>query len=88
MINYKFHCSIYSKQYVRSNVTDFGNRFTNYKSAFQKVSKSGKTPKITKEHFHLPEHIDMGDWRVALIDRTESRKEHGLLYNTVRYVTH
>ena len=47
---YKFHCRSCSKQYVGSNMTDFRYRFNNYKSVFRKVSKSGKPPKVHKEH--------------------------------------
>ena len=43
---YKIHCSSCSKQYVGSNITDFHYRFNNYKSAFPKVSKSGKLRKV------------------------------------------
>ena len=78
---YKFHCSSYSKQYVGSNITDFRYRFNNYKSAFCKVSKSGKPPKVNQEHFHqhfkIAEHNGMDDWRVTLIDRADNRKELG-----------
>ena len=41
----KFHCSCFSKHYDGSNVNDFRHQFNNYKSAFRKVSKSGKPPK-------------------------------------------
>ena len=57
---YKFWCSSCSEQYVRRNITDFRYLFNNYKSAFCKVSKSVKPPKVNQEHFHqhfkLPEH--------------------------------
>ena len=49
---YKFHCSSYYKQYVGSNITDFRYQFNNCNSAFRKVSKSGKPPKVNQEHFH------------------------------------
>ena len=78
-IVYKFNCSSCSKQYVGRNITDFRYHFNNYKSAFRKVSKSGKPTKVNEEHFHqhfkLPEHNGMGDWRVTLTDRADNRKE-------------
>ena len=47
--------------------------------AFRKVSKSGKPLKVNQEHFHqhfkLPEHNGMDDWRVTFIDRPDDRKE-------------
>ena len=76
---YKFHCSSCSKQYIGSNITDFRYRFNNYKSAFRKISKSVKAPNVNQLHFHqhfkLPEHNGMDDWRVTLIDRADNRKE-------------
>ena len=48
---YKFHCSSCSKQYVGSNIAGFSYRFNNYKSAFRKVPKSGKPPKLIKNTF-------------------------------------
>ena len=76
---YKFHCSSCSKQYIGSNITDFRYRFNNYKSAFRKISRSVKAPNVNQLHFHqhfkLPEHNGMDDWRVTLIDRADNRKE-------------
>ena len=76
---YKFHCSSCSKQYVESDITDFRNQFNNYKSAFCKISKSDKPPKINRElfrqDFKLPKHFRMDDWRVTLINRADNRKE-------------
>ena len=76
---YKFHCSSCSKQYIGSNITDFCYRFNNYKSAFWKISKLVKAPNVNQLHFHqhfkLPEHNGVDDWRVALIDRADNRKE-------------
>ena len=76
---YKFYCSSCSKQYIGSNITDFRYRFNNYKSAFRKISKSVKAPNVNQLHFHqhfkLPEHNGMDDWRVTLIDRADNRKE-------------
>ena len=43
---YKFHCSTCSKQHVESNITDFHYWFNNYKSAFRRVCKSFKPPKV------------------------------------------
>ena len=72
---YRFHCSSCSKQYVESNITDFRYRFN--KSAFRKVSKSGNQE--NQENFYrdfkIPEHNCMDAWRVALIDRTDNRKD-------------
>ena len=68
-----------AEQYVGSNIKDFHYGFNNYKNAFLKVSKSGKSPKVNQEHFHqhfkLPEHNGMDDWRVTFIDRPDDRKE-------------
>ena len=68
-----------SKQYVGSSVADFCCQFNNYKSAFWKVSKSGKPSKVNQEYIHLyfklPRHNGMGDWRVTLKDRADNRKE-------------
>ena len=48
-------------------------------SAFRKVSKPGKPPKVNQEHFHqhfkLPEHNGIDHWRVTLTDRANNRKE-------------
>ena len=66
-------------KYVGSNITHFRYQFNNCKSAFRKVPKSCKPPKVNQEHFHqyfkLPEHNGMDDWRVTLIDRADNRKE-------------
>ena len=68
-----------AEQYVGSNINDFHYGFNNYKNALLKVSKSGKSPKVNQEHFHqhfkLPEHNGMDDWRVTFIDRPDDRKE-------------
>ena len=76
---YKFHCSSCSKQYIRSNITDFRQRFNNDKNAFRKVSKSVKPPNVNQvhihQHFKQPEHNRIDDWRVTLIDRANNRKE-------------
>ena len=72
---YRFHCSSCSKQYVESNITDFRYRFN--KSAFRKVSKSGNQENQENfcQDFKIPEHNCMDAWRVALIDRTDNRKD-------------
>ena len=72
---YRFHCSSCSKQYVESNITDFPYRFN--KSAFRKVSKSGNQENQENfyQDFKIPEHNCMDAWRVALIDRTDNRKD-------------
>ena len=76
---YKFHCSSCSKQYIGSNITDFRHRFNKYKSAFRKIFKSVKTTNVNQLHFHqhfkLPEHNGMDDWRVTLIDTADNGKE-------------
>ena len=76
---YKFHCSSCSKQYTGSNITDFCYWFNNYKCAFHKISKSVEPPNVNQVHFHqhfkLPEHNGMDNWRVTLIDRADNRKE-------------
>ena len=75
---YKFHCSSCSKQYLGSNIIDFRYQFNNYKSAFRKVSKSVKPPKVNREHFistKLLEHNSVDDCRVTLIDKVDNRKE-------------
>ena len=79
LIVYKFNCSSCCKQYVGRRITDFCYRFDNYKSAFRKVSKSRKTPKVNQERFHqhfkLPEFNDIDNRRVTLTDRADNRKE-------------
>ena len=39
----------------------------------------GKPQQVNQEHFHqhfkLPKHNGMDDWRVTLIDRADNRKE-------------
>ena len=50
-------------------------------SVFHKVSKSGKTSRSYKEYFHqhfkLPQHNSMDEWRLTLIDNADNRKELG-----------
>ena len=76
---YKFHCTSCPKQYIGSNITHFRCQFNSYKSAFWKIYKSVKVPNVNQLHFHqhfkLPEHNGMDDWRVTLIDRADNRKE-------------
>ena len=59
---YKFHCCCYSKQNVRSDITNFRYGFNNYKSAFRKVSKSDKPPKVNQEHFY--QHFKLPEYNV------------------------
>ena len=88
---YKFHCSSCSKEYIGSNMTDFCYWFSKYKSAFRKISKSIKAPNVNQLHFHqhfkLPEHNGMDDWRVTLIDRADNRKilENGRVFGSINW---
>ena len=78
---YKFYCSSCSKQYVGINLTDFCYQCNNYKSAFRKVSKSCKPPKVNQEHFYqdfkLHELNGMDNWRATLIDTADIGKYTG-----------
>lgn len=53
-----------------SKITGFYYWFNNYNSAFLKNSKSGKMSKVNQDYFHqhfkLPGHNGIGDWRVIL----------------------
>ena len=46
---------------------------------FVEYSKSDKPRKVNQEHFdqhfQLPEHKGIDDWRVTLINRADNRKE-------------
>ena len=75
----KFHCGSCSKQYIGRNITDFRYQFNNYKRVFCEKSKSTKPPNVNQEHFQqhfkLPEHNNMDDWRVTIIYRADNVKE-------------
>ena len=65
-------CKAFSKQYTGSTEI-FRSRFNNYKSAHRNYIKGNTVKKASfHAHFENEKHHGMRDWKITLIDQTES----------------